>query len=288
MNVEKIFEGLSPGEKKKNLQALASKQEKQTYSRNLTEEEIQYSEKEYLSISRDLARIKEEKRESAENFKNLIKEREVKLEIILDQTSTRKKSVVGVLYSIPDYNEQTMRLYDENGEMIDSRPLKPDEQQTRAFIQSADGATVVNPDETAPNNNPDNGKHEAISFEEVANTGTIPAEMSIADRYTQRTATLGRKGFYFSGEHNSFISKTGTGIHSDEVYSLEEDKWIERFHEILEKDGVLVTDPANDADWEAFEAKKLQEFADAGIDISSGQIKELPNEEKATKNNSKK
>lgn len=283
MNVERIFEGLSPEEKIKNLVALAAKTEKQTYSRNLTEAEVTHLEKQHLALSRDYKRIEDEKKEVNETYKNQLKTIKTEMEEILDATSNRKKSVVGVLYSIPDYAEQLMRLYDENGDQIDTRPLKPEEKQSRAFIQTATEETVINPDE--PINTDLNEKHEELEFEEVANSGIIPA--STEELIKLREAALELEGFVLAetGLYWAFYSKTDNSdaatILCSKLSIEDADEWKAIFDKALEEKRAII-EFDEEKSWEGFEQQKQQE-----LNNNSG-TGTAPNEGGQKKRNSRK
>jgi hypothetical protein len=56
--------------------------------------------------------------------------------MLLDQIKTRKETVTGELYSIADHYESVMNTYDEHGEFISSRRLRPEERQTRMAMHT--------------------------------------------------------------------------------------------------------------------------------------------------------
>lgn len=125
---------VSPAERVEALQKLASKMEMCTYSRQLTEEEITALEKNHVRKSIDVNRMKDEKKENAQQYKAKIDAVETDLKKMLDEINVQKREVKGTLYHIPNHKDGKMLMYDANGELIDSRPLKAEEKQLRLEI----------------------------------------------------------------------------------------------------------------------------------------------------------
>ena len=52
---------------------------------------------------------------------------------LLEEVKTRKQKITGVLYNIADHEAGVMETYDESGEFVSSRRLRPEERQPRLF-----------------------------------------------------------------------------------------------------------------------------------------------------------
>lgn len=53
--------------------------------------------------------------------------------ILLTEIKTRKQEVTGVLYHIADHEHGIMETYDDQGEFVSSRRLRPNEKQPKLF-----------------------------------------------------------------------------------------------------------------------------------------------------------
>ena len=51
----------------------------------------------------------------------------------LSEIKTKQTTVEGTLYHIPNYDESMMETFDENGELVSSRRLRPEEKQGTVF-----------------------------------------------------------------------------------------------------------------------------------------------------------
>ena len=79
----------------------------------------------------DLAEIKDGFKEKMDPVKRESKE-------LLYQVKTRKELIEGTLYHIADHEQSVMETYDENGDFVSSRRLRPEEKQPKLFqIQKA-------------------------------------------------------------------------------------------------------------------------------------------------------
>lgn len=104
------------------------------YQKDLTREELNQKREMYTDNNIFLHK----KAEEVANFKATIKlqtkPKEAENTKLLSEISSRKQTVVGTLYNIPDHDEGVMDTYDETGEWVGSRYLKPEEKQGRLFV----------------------------------------------------------------------------------------------------------------------------------------------------------
>jgi hypothetical protein len=80
----------------------------------------------YSDYEDDLTGIKEEYKMKMDPLKKHTKE-------LLSQVKTRKELVEGTLYHIADHEASVMETFDENGDFVSSRRLRPDEKQPKLF-----------------------------------------------------------------------------------------------------------------------------------------------------------
>lgn len=143
---ERIFGTVPQEEREKLLHSHSVKFERTTFTQALTDDELQIESAEYIRGSIDLDRMESQAKEASDEWKKKIKKREGELEESLDRIKQGRREVTGVLFHIPNHAEQKMLLYNKYGELIDTRPLKEEEKQARAFIDGP-GGTVANPDD---------------------------------------------------------------------------------------------------------------------------------------------
>lgn len=154
----------TPEEREKLLEAHAVHKERTTFTQELTTEEYFALQNEFTRGHIDLARMEGEAKEASDQWKARIKDKESTLDKALEQINAGKRQVVGILYSIPNFGKGEMYRYNKAGELIESRPMKAEERQSRAFIAGPDGSTVPNPDERTITDIP----HEDVKAEESA------------------------------------------------------------------------------------------------------------------------
>jgi hypothetical protein len=77
--------------------------------------------------------LSEEKKASNKLFKSKMEPLAQANKEILRQLKTRQAEVDGVLYQMADYDGGIMEIYNEQGEFISSRRLRPDEKQGNLY-----------------------------------------------------------------------------------------------------------------------------------------------------------
>ncbi len=120
---------MDPKERKILLQDNADKIEETPYYKDLTPEEIDVKRESFTNNSIQLSQWEDELDEVKARYKALMKPvKEINIDI-LGQIKTRKELIKGILYHFADQDEKVMNTYDENGEFVSSRRLKPEERQ---------------------------------------------------------------------------------------------------------------------------------------------------------------
>lgn len=108
--------------------------ESTTYYRDLSEHDIDIKNESFVGNSIEISKHDGELSKAKLIHKMNTKPLEAANEILLEEISTRKEKVNGHLFSIADHESGLMNTYDEKGEFISSRRLRPDERQTRMTI----------------------------------------------------------------------------------------------------------------------------------------------------------
>ena len=123
--------GYSDAERLQVLIDTADQIEHTTYYRDLTDDDLVVKRESYVLNSIEIAKHQAELDHAKTVFKAATKPIKAENEILLDQVQTKKELISGSLYHIADHENSLMNTYDEKGEFISSRRLKPSEKQGR-------------------------------------------------------------------------------------------------------------------------------------------------------------
>lgn len=126
-------EGMPAKDRRDNLQAMAHSIENTSYYVNLTQDELDVRREKLTDNFIKISDIKNELDQVTKKLKSeqkpLIEENAELLQNI--KTKTEEKS--GVLYHVDDQEAGMMNSYDEDGYLVSSRRLRPDEKQSSIF-----------------------------------------------------------------------------------------------------------------------------------------------------------
>lgn len=125
---------LTPEERLRILQTNADKVETTTYDKELTEDELIAKREEFVDNSIVVSKLEDELAEKKKEFKNKIEPVKLVNRALQQEIKTKKKEVKGLLFQMADHVNSMMEVYDEGGELVSSRRLRPDEKQTRLQV----------------------------------------------------------------------------------------------------------------------------------------------------------
>jgi hypothetical protein len=125
------FEEMPKQEIEQNLEAIAYGVEERSYTKNLTESELEEKKDEYAEIGIKLSELEEEKKEFLDNFKLKTKEPKTKSGILLNAIKYKSEQVHGKLHLIDDQESGMMYYFDTTGTCVDARPLFKNERQMK-------------------------------------------------------------------------------------------------------------------------------------------------------------
>lgn len=128
---------ISQSERMNILQQNADKIELTTYLKPLSEEELSARRESLTDNSIRLSDLEEDKKEATKQFKDQIDPLKAANKTILVEIRTKQAKVDGTLYFMANHDESMMETYDDTGEMIESRRLRPDEKQGRLALHKA-------------------------------------------------------------------------------------------------------------------------------------------------------
>lgn len=124
---------LPPDQRLQLLKDNCDDREETTYYKDLSQDDLDIKRE---SLSDNLVKLSEWEDELTDIKKeHKVKSDPLKVQnkILLTEIKTRKQEVTGVLYHIADHEQVIMETYDEQGEFVSSRRLRPNEKQPKLF-----------------------------------------------------------------------------------------------------------------------------------------------------------
>lgn len=115
----------------------SSTSEEQTYHIPMNDEELLVAKDDLAQASLKKAYLDEEIRQAKEVFKMRMEPLTEQISEAIGQLKTKQREVHGRVWSIPDFDNKMMHLVDSLGNVLNSRPLKPEERQYRLGQKSA-------------------------------------------------------------------------------------------------------------------------------------------------------
>jgi hypothetical protein len=112
----------------------ADKIEQTTYEKELTQEELDAKREEFVDNSIAVSKLEDELAEKKKEYKNKIEPLKLINRGLQHEVKTKKKEVKGQLFHMANHTDSMMETYDETGEMVSSRRLRPDEKQVRMKV----------------------------------------------------------------------------------------------------------------------------------------------------------
>lgn len=125
---------VTPEERINILRNNADKVEQTDYEKELTEEELIAKREEFVDNSIDVSKLEDELAEKKKEYKNKIEPIKLVNRSLQKEIKTKKKWVKGQLFHMADQVNCMMETWDESGELVFSRRLRPDEKQVRMRV----------------------------------------------------------------------------------------------------------------------------------------------------------
>jgi hypothetical protein len=111
--------------------------EETRYTRTLSQDELDVKRESLADNCIEKNRLEEELKRIKSTYKDQIDPITEDNKILCQQIKTRQAEFVGHVFYFADHESGMMNSYDENGELIASRRLKPEEKQAKLFISPA-------------------------------------------------------------------------------------------------------------------------------------------------------
>lgn len=135
--MSRIFMPELPSEERINvLRNNADKIEQTTYEKELTEEELIAKREQFVDNSIAVSKLEDELSEKKKEFKSKIDPLKLINRSLQYEVKTKKSEVKGTLFHMANHDSGYMETYDEAGELVSSRRLRPDEKQIRMTVIS--------------------------------------------------------------------------------------------------------------------------------------------------------
>ena len=142
MDVQTYMPHLPADERKWMLRENAVKIEQGSYYKPLAEDEKAANKDKLSENMQSVEDLEEQKKAFMDELNANLKSIKTANKSLLYQLRTGQKQCTGEQYMIPDHESGMMHIYDEDGELISSRRLRPDERQARIFPISAKPAAA--------------------------------------------------------------------------------------------------------------------------------------------------
>lgn len=134
MQTENFLKDLSPQQRKEHLQTNAVDiDQSKKYQKPLTPDELDVKRELLTDNSIKLSEWDDELSIIKDTYKGKMKPLQKENKQLLWEIKTRQTTVDGALYHLPNFDSGFMETYNEDGELIATRKLRPDEKQQTLY-----------------------------------------------------------------------------------------------------------------------------------------------------------
>lgn len=123
----------TPEQRLQMLKDHCDEMEETKYYKDLTPEELDVKRETFVDNAIKLSTLNDELQAYKDSYKNQMKPFASENTILQTQIKMRKENIEGVLFHIADHAAGIMETYDQDGEFVKSRRLRPDEKQTKLY-----------------------------------------------------------------------------------------------------------------------------------------------------------
>jgi hypothetical protein len=125
--------GITQKERTMLLQENAAKVEQTTYQKVLSPDELAARREDLADNCIKLNQFEDELKEVKDTFKLKMDPLKTLNKTLLTEIKTKQTSIDGILYHMANHDEGMMETYDNEGYLISTRRLRPDEKQGSIF-----------------------------------------------------------------------------------------------------------------------------------------------------------
>lgn len=133
--LDKVFLGLpdDPEERKDYLESNADAVEELSYTRSLTQEELDAIKESICEATAEIANLEEQKKEAmAEYNKDIAAYKEIRKDK-LEKWQHKAEYIKGTCYKVLDHESKQAGYYDDDGNLVFQRPMQKQEMQKTIF-----------------------------------------------------------------------------------------------------------------------------------------------------------
>lgn len=130
-----LFAEYSAKERKSMLSDNADSMEEVGYMKPFSPDEMETMKDRLSKVVIDINDIEEEKKAANDEFKLRKKPLETEKQTLLENIKNKSEYVVEDCYKFIDQEEGMVGMYNSEGQLIESRPIRPEERQTTLFQQ---------------------------------------------------------------------------------------------------------------------------------------------------------
>lgn len=132
---EDFFNNQSSHEIKRILEDNADHIKEGEYFKPLTEDELRGVREKFAETAIEFKKLKEELKKVQNDFKSKMFPVENSMTVLLQSIRSRGNTINGTLYFIANHEDGNMDVYNSDGQLVESRRLRPDEKtQTIKFL----------------------------------------------------------------------------------------------------------------------------------------------------------
>lgn len=136
METQSYLMELSPKDRIAELRDTADKIEQTSYYRALTPEELDVKREELSEAAIILSDIQQEMKRATAEFKERMKPVKESLSCLIGEVKTKQAECEGIVYHLANHETGMMESYDDKGELIGTRRLRPEEKQQNLFVNA--------------------------------------------------------------------------------------------------------------------------------------------------------
>lgn len=136
METQSYLTELAPADRIDALRDTADKIEQTRYFRKLTPEELDIKREELSETAIKLSDIQNEMKETNDKFKERMKPLKDSLTGLIYEVKTKQAECEGIVYHLANHDTGMMESYDDKGDLIGSRRLRPEERQSNLFVNA--------------------------------------------------------------------------------------------------------------------------------------------------------
>jgi hypothetical protein len=128
-----LFQDYPEDERIEMLESNADALEEMDYTEYLSDEELAERKDKLAQRSIEESRILDEKKEAVDGFKLKLKPIVTEKNELLSEIKHRSRSLFGKCYKMVDHKTKEVGYYNPKGQLVFSRPARPDEAQGNLF-----------------------------------------------------------------------------------------------------------------------------------------------------------